>query len=214
MALIKRQQPYPCYSDYRRYKPHLRRDFLYCCAYCSIHENEWGGLRHFQVEHFRPKRRFPQLIVDYENLLYACDVCNCYKGDDWPSDDPLTHGVGYLDPCQHDYEEHFRSDQATGLIEGLTLPARYMAERLHLNRQHLVRVRRKRVREEELHQRFLQRIDELLAIIAESLEDGSLPKRALLLLQAFQEYVEQDREQRIRWWRDRWEPPYEPNDLY
>jgi uncharacterized protein (TIGR02646 family) len=214
VALIKRQQPYPCYSDYRKYKPHLRRDFSYCCAYCTIHENEWGGLRHFQVEHFRPKSRFPQLVVDYENLLYACDVCNCYKGDDWPSDDPLTDGVGYLDPCQNDYDEHFRNEQATGQTNGLTAPARYMIERLHLNRGHLIRVRQKRRREEELHQRFLQQTDDLLAMIKESLEDKALSEHVLLLLRAFQEHLQQDREQRIRWWKARWEPPYEPNNLH
>lgn len=213
MALIKRQQPYPRYSDYRKYKPHLRRDFSYCCAYCTIHENEWGGLRHFQVEHFRPKSRFPQLTADYENLLYACDVCNCYKGNDWPSDVPLVEGVGYLDPCQHDYDEHFENEQTTGRTNGLTPPARYMVERLHLNRLHLIRVRQKRMREKELHQRFVQQTDELLAMIADSLEDKSLPERVLMLLQAFQEYLEQDREQRIRWWRTRWEPAYEPDEL-
>ena len=213
MALIKRQKPYPCYSAYRKYKLHLRRDFLYCCAYCTIHENEWGGLRHFQVEHLRPKSRFPQLIADYENLLYACDVCNCYKGNDWPSDFPLVEGVGYLDPCQHDYDEHFENEQTTGRTNGLSPPARYMVERLHLNRLHLIRVRQKRMREEELHQRFLQQTDELLAMIADSLEDKSLPEHVLMLLQAFQEHLEQDREQRIRWWRTRWEPAYEPDEL-
>jgi uncharacterized protein (TIGR02646 family) len=213
VALIKRQQPYPRYSDYRQYKPHLRQDFSYRCTYCTIHENEWGGLRHFHVEHFRPKKSFPYLVTDYDNLFYACDVCNCYKGDDWPSDNPLTDGVGYLDPCRCDYEVHFQSEQTTGLIRGLTSPAKYMIERLHLNRRHLIRMRQRRKQEEDLHCRFLQQIDELLAMIAASLEDKSLPKHALLLLRAFQEHLEQDREQRILWWKTRWEPAYEADDL-
>ena len=213
MALIKRQQPYPRYSDYRKYKPHLRCDFSYRCAYCTIHENEWGGLRHFQIEHFQPKSRFPQFIVDYENLLYACDVCNCYKGDDWPSDDPLTDGVGYLDPCQHDYGEHFRNEQATGRTNGLTPPARYMVERLHLNRRHLIKMRLKRVREKDLHQCFQQMCKETLEMIAYSLQDQTLPEHAMAALKMAEEVIRTFWQERLKWWETRWKPAYEPDEL-
>ena len=213
MALIKRQQPYPRYSDYRKYKPHLRRDFLYRCAYCAIHENEWGGLRHFQVEHFRPKSRFPQLIADYENLLYACDVCNCYKGDDWPSDDPLADGVGYLDPCQHDYDKHFENNPTTGYTDGRTPPARYMVERLHLNRQFLIQLRQKRTQEEAIHHRFQQICRETLKMIERPLQDNSLPDHARKSLKLARTAIEALWQERLRWWQRRWEPLYEPSNL-
>ena len=45
MAIIKRQNPHPVYASYKKYKPHLRVDFSYSCAYCTIHEAEhhWAG---------------------------------------------------------------------------------------------------------------------------------------------------------------------------
>lgn len=213
MALIVRRQPYPHYTNYRRYKLYLREDFSYYCAYCAIHENEWGGPRHFHVEHFRPKSLFPQLVTEYENLLYACDVCNCYKGNDWPLDDPLAEGVGYLDPCQHDYEEHFENEQTTGRTNGLTPPARYMVERLHLNRRHLIRMRLKRAQEEDLHRRFQQICEETLAMIECSLQDNSLPDHAVTSLRMAQEVIQTLWQERLRWWKSRWEPIYEPGDL-
>jgi uncharacterized protein (TIGR02646 family) len=213
VTLIKRHTPYPSYSDYRRYRSHLRQDFSYGCAYCTIHENEWGGLRHFHIDHFRPKSRFPQLITDYENLVYACDVCSCYKGDDWPSDDPLRDGVGYLDPCQHDYDKHFENDPTTGYTNGLTPPARYMVERLHINRQFLIRLRRKRAREEAIHYRFQQVCREALAMIEYSVQDSSLPDHARESLELARTAIETLWRERLRWWRKRWEPPYEPSDL-
>jgi uncharacterized protein (TIGR02646 family) len=213
MALIIRRQPYPHFTNYRRYKSHLRKDFLYCCAYCAIHENEWGGPRHFHVEHFRPKSLFPQLATKYENLLYACEVCNCYKGNDWPSDAPLTDGVGYLDPCQHDYDGHFDSSSTTGLVQGLTPPARYMIERLHLNRRYLIRLRQKRDQEEMIHQRLQQICQETLEMIAHSLEDQSLPAHAIRSLKASHGLISLFWEEHQRWWKRRWKPAYELDDL-
>lgn len=213
MALITRRRPYPHFADYRQYKPRLREDFRYCCAYCSVHENEWGGLRHFHVEHFRPKSLFSQLITVYKNLLYACDVCNCYKGADWPSEDPLTVGVGYLDPCQHDYDEHFGDQPTPGLVEGLTSRARYMVERLHINRPHLVKLRQKRAQEEAIHRRFQQSCQEVLGMITCSLGDESLPSHVVRSLAAAQEVIDLLLQEHQRWWKERREPAYDSGDL-
>ena len=67
------------------------------------------GYRYFQVDHYRPKSldRFKHLITEYSNLLYTCDLCNNLKSSIWPSDDPLTDGIGWLDPCEHNLEEHY-----------------------------------------------------------------------------------------------------------
>jgi len=52
---VTRRASFPRYSDYRRYKPILREDFRYCCAYCGSHESLFGALRHMTIDHFRPK---------------------------------------------------------------------------------------------------------------------------------------------------------------
>src|SRR5262245_30562116 len=70
------------YGDYRQY---LRTDFLFSCAYCTVTEFEASGIR-FTIDHYEPKSIRPDLQHDYENLMYACDVCNQRKGYRSPSE--------------------------------------------------------------------------------------------------------------------------------
>lgn len=77
-------------------KKYLRFDFGYRCAYCGQHEFEnIGSYNFFQIDHFRPKKKFAHLpnIDDYNNLFYACSICNGRSGksDNW--DENL------LNPC-------------------------------------------------------------------------------------------------------------------
>jgi len=73
--IIRKHHP-PYSKDYTKYKPYLRQDFNYRCAYCTIHEGEFGGLRNFVVEHFRPRWKFSELECEYTNLYYACRIYN------------------------------------------------------------------------------------------------------------------------------------------
>lgn len=206
----RRRNPSPEYDNYRSYKIYLREDFTYFCGYCTVHENEWGGPRHFHVEHFRPKSLFPDLETDYENLLYACDVCNVFKSNDWPSDDPVAEGEGYLDPCEHDYNEHF--EVVGDILEGSSDVAEYMIERLHLNRRQLRKLRAMRNRAEHNHQRAVARITEIIDSIEESLADDDLSKQARQTLMKSQEAFVSQLEQLRNEWQSRWEPLYDLDD--
>lgn len=213
MALVTRRKPYAAFSNYRHYKSRLREDFSYCCVYCTVHENEWGGPRHFHVEHFRPKSTFPDLETDYDNLMYACDVCNCYKGDDWPSDDPTADGKGYLDPCQCDFQEHFEEEPSTGQVRGLTLPAVYMVESLHLNRKHLVRLRIIRLQEEKIHLRYQQLCSETLEAIEHSLSLEDLPYEVHGVLETAAELIREMHNDQLSAWNARARPQYAMDDF-
>jgi len=102
-----------------------------------------GGPKFFTIDHFVPQSVDASLINVYENLLYACDECNSFKGDDWHDGNPILTGRGYLDPCKHDYDNHFRLE-GTGKIKGLTKLALYMIEHLWLNRPTRVNARGRR----------------------------------------------------------------------
>ena len=52
------------------------------CCYCEIHIAEWGLGK--QVEHFRPKSKFKELMYDWNNLLLACGECNYAKLSKFP----------------------------------------------------------------------------------------------------------------------------------
>lgn len=207
MPLLRRREPAPQHDKYTEYKVYLREDFVYRCVYCTVHENEWGGPRHFDVEHFRPKssERFVHLITDYRNLLYACDVCNTFKSNDWPSDDPIVEGIGYLDPCEHDYDEHFVLTDDYELL-GKSLAANYMKERLHLNRRQLKKLRKKRTKFEAKHQEILSQLDTLIATLEKALKESSLSVAVQEELQRAYQLAQSQRIDQMQEWEARWIP--------
>ena len=142
--ILRRQKP-PKFTDYRKYKPFLRIDFEYRCAYCGITEYRWGSERNFAVEHFRPKSRFKHLAAVYSNLYYACNRCNDFKGNTWPTAVEVKLGRAWADPCLCDvYVDHLR-ELPDGRLQPLTPVGEYTAEHLLLNlRPYLVVWRRER----------------------------------------------------------------------
>ena len=96
----------PSDSQWRRFIEHLRDAFHGLCAYCE-------QLRRGEVDHFRPKSRYPELVYAWSNWLFACRDCNHTKLGKWP------HG-GYVNPCARSTlarpEHYFAFDTQTGEI--------------------------------------------------------------------------------------------------
>jgi hypothetical protein len=207
---IRRLNP-PQFERYQRYKPYLRRDFAYACVYCGLHENEHGGPQPFTIDHLRPKSRFPKLRNSYFNLLYACSVCNRYKADDWPSDNPLADGKGYLDPYEHDYDEHFAVDVSFQMISKTPVGS-YMVDRLRLNRTMLMKLRQLRQIEEDQHNRFVGAFQAAIDRFDALLENTRLAKKKRRQLEADRTALQTAYNQHIVNWNRRWEPRYELED--
>jgi uncharacterized protein (TIGR02646 family) len=88
--LSYRKQPQATYEDYRE-KDELRESLLkeqgYICCYCM----ERITKDNMKIEHWRPQTPYPQLQLDYQNLLAACNGnegkppelqhCDTKKGD-------------------------------------------------------------------------------------------------------------------------------------
>ena len=112
------------------FRSDLRAAFSGLCGYCE-------ELCHMEIDHFRPKSRFPELVYAWSNWIVSCHRCNQLKGDKWPAG-------GYVNPCAKSKparpENFFTFDTTTGEIipkSGLT-PSRYdkaqiMIENLGLN---------------------------------------------------------------------------------
>ena len=49
------------------------------CCYCEC--NVVAGGSYMEVEHFHPKGRYPDEVVDWDNLLPSCKKCNTQKGE-------------------------------------------------------------------------------------------------------------------------------------
>ena len=62
--------------------------FNECCGYCEM---SCKG----EVDHYRPKNKFPELVYEWDNWVFSCHECNHNKGDHWPS-------LGFVNPCSTD----------------------------------------------------------------------------------------------------------------
>ena len=89
-----------------RFRGELRDAFSGICGYCE--ERPRG-----QVDHFRPKSKFPELVYEWHNWIFSCADCNSSKLAKWPR-------WGYVDPCARSPEarpeNYFDFDLLTGEI--------------------------------------------------------------------------------------------------
>jgi hypothetical protein len=160
-----------------------------------IHEAHYGGLRNYHVDHFRPKKHFPHLVLTYANLYYACGLCNTFKGDTWPSSEQLRAGFEFGDPCKEDlYKKHFHIDKRDGSLRALTKIGQYTKDHLRLNRRQLRRYRYMQIE-------AMQRCQELRsALLVPSLPVSWVANAQKVLNQIERELLEP-------------QPPYEEPDL-
>ena len=130
----------PVDTYWRRFLGDLDDAFQGLCAYC---EEDYKG----EVDHFRPKKRYPELVYCWSNWVFSCHACNQSKGARWPA-------WGYVNPCAKSKlarpENYFTFDTQTGeiLAKGqLTSYRRDKAQRtiehLRLNDLHHIRQRRR-----------------------------------------------------------------------
>jgi len=128
----------PTDSHWSKFNNKLGKVFSFICGYC---ETDCKG----EVDHFRPKSRFPRKVYDWSNWIFSCHDCNNIKGEKWPNG-------GYIDPCirtqSSQPEQFFEFDLKTGEIKpkvGLTgrrwQKAITMIDDLKLNAFHHLRRR-------------------------------------------------------------------------
>jgi hypothetical protein len=123
----------PCgYQKLEGYKPWLRDEFCFRCFYCLCRER-WlpDGAGSFSIDHLMPLSQAPELRTEYDNLIYACVMCNSLKqAEEWPTD-PLADPAGKHLQVRED-----------GVVECLTRIGYDMIRICRLNRPALVRYRR------------------------------------------------------------------------
>lgn len=81
----------------------------YRCEYCLIHEDDAGFP--LQVDHVLSRKHGGQ--SSFDNLAYACILCNRYKGADIASVEPRSGEVVRLfHPRQDRWADHFELEDA------------------------------------------------------------------------------------------------------
>lgn len=116
----RRHRPKPS-GRWTKYRPCLRWDFGFTCAFCLLHEADlYGGqpgegLGGTTVEHAIPRSVAPLRQNDYTNCLYACRYCNRSR-----SAHPVRReGARLLDPTHDAWGEHFvAADDHLRPVEG------------------------------------------------------------------------------------------------
>lgn len=148
--ILQRRAQYKRGKKYRyfAYREAIREDCQNRCVYCDSHEDEIGGDGMFHLDHFRPRKYFPQLEDSPANLVWSCSRCNLLKRDDWPAlelelpegefipQQAINGSIGYLDPFAVDRRQYFVIAQ-DGAIEPLCHPGEYLIKKLALNRPFL-----------------------------------------------------------------------------
>lgn len=151
----------PSLTDYTEYRPYLRVDFLWSCAYCTITEAEATGFR-MTIDHYEPQSARPDLDCDYSNLMYCCDECNARKGDRYPPISARENGFRFFRVDQDEFSSHF---ELIGLKIGHTTNVGYYTiQALDLNRQALQRIRSLRMRAFDCHELALEGIRAIKSI--------------------------------------------------
>lgn len=133
----------PADLQYGEYRQYLRHDFFYSCAYCTMSEAEARAIR-FTIDHYEPRNARPDLVHEYNNLMYSCDECNKRKGDRCPPPNARADGYRFFRPDQDAYNNHF---QLSGIRVGAkSHVGEYSIQALDLNRLALRRLREIRER--------------------------------------------------------------------
>ena len=123
------------YADYQKYRQEIRQDCLGRCVYCDLHENEMRGQTVMEIDHFRPRGKFPELANNPHNLAWSCADCNRHKSDHWPAcgtNDTFVDNEGFIDPFEENRSDYFKV-LSDGSIIPLKPPAGYIVDQLLLN---------------------------------------------------------------------------------
>jgi uncharacterized protein (TIGR02646 family) len=133
----------PSDSRWREFHDDIRDRFSGACGYC---EEFCKG----EVDHFRPKTKYPERVYDWSNWIFACHDCNHEKGNKWPS-------YGYVDPCARSKRAHPENYFDFDVISGEIIPkkdltdtqfrkAKTMIKHLRLNEIHHLKKRLARIK--------------------------------------------------------------------
>ncbi|MCT7567824.1 HNH endonuclease [Aliarcobacter butzleri] len=129
---IQKQKPIrtckKTYTDYKSFKPYIVTDFNNRCGYCDSHDKFFGGLKNFQIDHFKPHSipAFLSLKHEYKNLIYSCQSCNRAKSNKWKDTE------GFIDPCDIDYDTFIFRDTNGKIKHNETTQGEYIHSNLNL----------------------------------------------------------------------------------
>lgn len=127
--------------NHKDVKKSLKIMFNNKCAFC---ESYITHIDYGQIEHFKPKTKYPELCFEWTNFLLSCSVCNgkSNKGEHFPTD---QEGGPLINPVNEDPDDFFKFEYDDITKQFLLLPknerANTMLKIIKLNREDLAEKR-------------------------------------------------------------------------
>lgn len=81
------------YKQYESYRDWLRDEFSFRCVYSLVREQWISRPGNFDIDHFAPQVERPDLICEYDNLLYLAHTINLIRNKR-PLPDPCKIALG------------------------------------------------------------------------------------------------------------------------
>ena len=107
------------------------------CAYCQTTQANSG-------QRMVPDHIIPESKKVFDNLCFACRLCNEYKGSRTAGIDPLTgQTVPLFHPRQQNWFDHFAWEEDGTRITGLTAVGRATVVTLQMNNEVILPARQK-----------------------------------------------------------------------
>ena len=126
----------------------LRAMFHEKCAYCESYTTH---VSYSEIEHFKPKSKYPELCFEWNNMNFSCEICNgkAHKGDKFPLE---NENGPIINPVEENPDNHFKFIYNKEWDQAIVIPIGTRAETtvdiFKLNdRQTLLEKRTKRVKE-------------------------------------------------------------------
>jgi hypothetical protein len=136
-----------------------------------MHEGEHGVSELFEIDHFKPRAKFPELENAYGNLYYSCRLCNSYKKDFWPSAEDEAAGLKFIDPCEEGLLGEHAELLPCGTLKARTTAGEFTITHLGLNRRNIVKLRRERLEAIKMHYESVITFRETLSLFDDQLRD-------------------------------------------
>jgi hypothetical protein len=109
-----------------------------CCEYCQS-QDRYSPNR-FTIDHVTPESI--EINDDFENLAYACFLCNRLKSNKLVGFDALTQTFWPIfNPRLEKWAQHFAWNENASTIIGITPIGRATIKELQLNREKLIEYR-------------------------------------------------------------------------
>lgn len=99
------------------------------CCYC---EERVGVVEYGNIEHRKPRRKFPASTYDWHNMHLSCTTCNTQKGDKYNKKYPILDAV--LDNPIEEHLEYKVSDSDGVYLSWKTKRGETTVEHTELNR--------------------------------------------------------------------------------